>query len=1337
MDCTYQANTGSAETGECVMAILFQIPNQVYPNVNNTCITAHIEVTDIALAIGYYNCDGIFHPIGYGSWSPLTLGQKYRAEAVIVGNTIYFQLTTPDALGNQVPVPNGSYSFTNPFLSANASPYVFFEETNGPTSLVTATMQQVWAGVYGGGEPMAGDVTGTARNSVVTGVNGAQIVSNAPIAATNNYGQIVDARTVTFENWYLNSNNLFWTTPPFYGDVSGSPSPSPLTITASGATGPHSETGDVWRVQTALNGDTTLGTGIGWYEALTVPPNTTGNMSIWIKLNSGSTCTLNWEDWEIYVSVSVTVTSSWQQVTLTRRSSETGISQPGFYIQAGVNTDSCDLLVAQPQVEFYGGAFVATTSATVIDYLPLAIPGGINLPGAASPMQSNGNAGTTGQVLTSQGPGATPVWEAGGGGGNVGFTESESFNEVSLSGNWVQNDGTYGIDSTSTPPSLHITSVDAYRATMSYVKTGDVWNSNQQATVTLQAKCLDSDYDSIGPAVNVQGTTGSTIEYYAAYVTNTTNIAYLFKQVGTTVTVLNSASGVTLNANSVETISNVGGALTFTLDGNVILTATDTSITGGTPGVNGYAFHGGGTDYPDTRAASWVGSSLGLAGNNVQQIVPGSSNVHVAPPGGTGRTVISVDAGGGAVSSVNQQTGNVLTGAYPAPHTVVYVFGDSTNLVSSTCQFGPSGTNGPVTAMSIAQGLLTVTQNSNNVETNQYILQGFTGAYAPYNGTVVTVNSGITTTSWTAWMLGLIPIMTSDVGPTGGIASADSEYFPAWQAFNPAYFGGSSGWISNSSTGYLQYQFAKVVGQPAPTVTSYIVVPGTFGGDNPTAWQFQGSTDGSSWTTLDTESGVTTQTYFTVSSPGAYNYYRLNVTANGGGPHVQITQFMLNPPPNGTPSVTGVTDACRYVLPSVIQYSPLMQAAGVTVVNKAAPGDTAANEVANFATDILPLTPAGGATTPVTIIYRFTQDVASCNSVAAVEAAHQSLWTLTSHAGAKFIDTTITPYGGSIYCFVDGNAAQVNEWMRSQTQQVNTLGGIMDEIHGPVNDFNDPYYYIQGGEDAHHPTDAWTQAVGEIIVNSVLTGANYIAPESGVGVTVSSTLNTPESVGATKTFFDPNTQIGTKLGVCLDPSGTIGYECFATINYSGAPSGGFAFIPPALADKNGGANNGWQLILPGYSFSGAPTGQYCFASGGFYGTHAISCMSYSDVTNTVFFDTTTGYGGNANLLANNVTIQGALISAGTKFTLAGTCSVSATAGGASAGTMTLGANTCTATIAFGLTAPNGWSCHANDQTTAAGNTLLHFTSYTQTTAVLSVPATAGTADVIDFACTAF
>lgn len=91
----------------------------------------------------------------------------------------------------------------------------------------------------------------------------------------------------------------------------------------------------------------------------------------------------------------------------------------------------------------------------------------------------------------------------------------------------------------------------------------------------------------------------------------------------------------------------------------------------------------------------------------------------------------------------------------------------------------------------------------------------------------------------------------------------------------------------------------------------------------------------------------------------------------------------------------------------------------------------------------------------------------------------------------------------------------------------------------------------------------------------------------------------------------------------------------------------------------------------------------------------------------------------------------------TKFTTSG-CSVSSTTGGATSGKFTLGANTCSVVItmngATGLTAPNGWSCHANDQTTAAANSLLYFSSNNATTATLSVPATAGTTDVIDFGC---
>jgi hypothetical protein len=70
------------------------------------------------------------------------------------------------------------------------------------------------------------------------------------------------------------------------------------------------------------------------------------------------------------------------------------------------------------------------------------------------------------------------------------------------------------------------------------------------------------------------------------------------------------------------------------------------------------------------------------------------------------------------------------------------------------------------------------------------------------------------------------------------------------------------------------------------TLTWYKITAGS-ASQEPAAWTFQGSNDGSSWTTLDTQSGQTypdqlTKTY-TFSNTTAYRYYRLNVTATTGG----------------------------------------------------------------------------------------------------------------------------------------------------------------------------------------------------------------------------------------------------------------------------------------------------------------------------------------------------------------------------------------------------------------------------------------------------------------------
>jgi len=118
------------------------------------------------------------------------------------------------------------------------------------------------------------------------------------------------------------------------------------------------------------------------------------------------------------------------------------------------------------------------------------------------------------------------------------------------------------------------------------------------------------------------------------------------------------------------------------------------------------------------------------------------------------------------------------------------------------------------------------------------------------------------------------------------------------------------------------------------------------------------------------------------------------------------------------------------------------------------------------------------------------------------------------------------------------------------------------------------------------------------------------------------------------------------------------------------------------------------------------------------------------------------YGGGANgaiLGGTSTQILGTLTVGATKFTTSG-CSISATAGNGTAGTFTLGANTCTAIVtlngATGMTAATGWTCQAHDRT--APTVLIGGeSSSTTTTASFTIPAGAGATDVISFDCRAF
>jgi hypothetical protein len=90
-------------------------------------------------------------------------------------------------------------------------------------------------------------------------------------------------------------------------------------------------------------------------------------------------------------------------------------------------------------------------------------------------------------------------------------------------------------------------------------------------------------------------------------------------------------------------------------------------------------------------------------------------------------------------------------------------------------------------------------------------------------------------------------------------------------------------WFYKGVSGSLRYDLGHTEIVQRYTVTSsFDLVP-----RDPKDWQFQGSDDGLTWTTLDTQSNQVfaerfEQKSYTVARPASYRYYRLNITANNG-----------------------------------------------------------------------------------------------------------------------------------------------------------------------------------------------------------------------------------------------------------------------------------------------------------------------------------------------------------------------------------------------------------------------------------------------------------------------
>ncbi|MEO5912767.1 MAG: DUF1349 domain-containing protein, partial [Luteolibacter sp.] len=134
----------------------------------------------------------------------------------------------------------------------------------------------------------------------------------------------------------------------------------------------------------------------------------------------------------------------------------------------------------------------------------------------------------------------------------------------------------------------------------------------------------------------------------------------------------------------------------------------------------------------------------------------------------------------------------------------------------------------------------------------------------------------------------------------GGTASTSVVGSPAEGPGNGFDRNFSTKWYNGNGsnpgpTGWLRYDFGA---GNAQTVKRYMVTSADVANRDPKNWTFQGSNDGSTWTTLDTQSSQTfanrsqSKTY-NVANTTAYRYYQLNVIANNGANSLAIADLGL------------------------------------------------------------------------------------------------------------------------------------------------------------------------------------------------------------------------------------------------------------------------------------------------------------------------------------------------------------------------------------------------------------------------------------------------------------
>lgn len=293
----------------------------------------------------------------------------------------------------------------------------------------------------------------------------------------------------------------------------------------------------------------------------------------------------------------------------------------------------------------------------------------------------------------------------------------------------------------------------------------------------------------------------------------------------------------------------------------------------------------------------------------------------IVPAGGSVSYIPSLDdtnfgnrASGGTASASAQLTGSAVDNAFDGTTSTVWASGSSgntgwvqyrfnsglgwaitqyklvggTNLTTSPRDWQLLGSNDGTTWTTL-DTRANETFSTAGEEKRYQFANSIPYSYYRLNVTATGGSSGVELAEFQLWSRNGDPVTTasSESGTNETAAKAfDASTTTKW------YNGGSA------PPAWVRYGFENATGW---AVTEYRVTSANdVQNRDPKDWQFQGSNDASTWTTLDTRTSQTftaryqTKTY-TLSNTTPWRYYRLYVTANYGGSSygVQLSEFLL------------------------------------------------------------------------------------------------------------------------------------------------------------------------------------------------------------------------------------------------------------------------------------------------------------------------------------------------------------------------------------------------------------------------------------------------------------